>query len=120
MKQWIKEAAKAVAGTIVIAGSGVVAALGDNSITWTEGLGIAITALGSGWIVHYVTNPKSKYGQYAKSVVAGVTAGLSSLVVALGDDNFVSHQEMVTAIVAAVVALGIVRQVPNADPNHSG
>jgi len=110
MNQWMKDCAKAVVGTLVVVGGGVAAALGDNTITLVEGLSIAVTALGSGWVVWYCAN--TRYGKYAKAVVGGVTAGLSSLIVAL-DDQVVSYQEMTTAAVAAIVALGIVGAVPN-------
>jgi len=51
--------------------------------------------------------------QYLKAIVAGLIAGLSSIVTALGD-NTISTQEWVTAAIAFLVALSAVWAVPNA------
>jgi len=51
--------------------------------------------------------------QYLKAIVAGLIAGLSSIVTALGD-NKISPQEWVTAVIALLVALSAVWAVPNA------
>lgn len=50
--------------------------------------------------------------QYAKAILASVISGLSAIVTALGD-NALSTQEIVTAVLAALVALGAVYGVPN-------
>lgn len=47
-----------------------------------------------------------------KAILAGIIALGTSLVTALGD-NVISGQEYVTAIVAGIVALGVVYQIPN-------
>jgi hypothetical protein len=47
--------------------------------------------------------------------VAGLTAGIASLVVAL-DDNMISSAEWLTAFSAAAVATGLVYQVANKPP----
>ena len=49
---------------------------------------------------------------YAKAIVALLIAGLGSVVTALGDGTL-STQEIVVAVLAAVVALGAVWGVPN-------
>lgn len=46
-----------------------------------------------------------------KALLAGVIAGLSSVVTGLGD-NVLSLQEIVTAILAAVVAFGALYGIP--------
>lgn len=50
--------------------------------------------------------------KYAKAFLAAAIAAGSSVVTALGD-NVLSGQEIATAIVAALVALGAVYGVPN-------
>lgn len=50
--------------------------------------------------------------QYAKAIVGAVIAGLSALGTGLDDGNL-STQEIVTAIIACLVALGVVFGVPN-------
>lgn len=52
---------------------------------------------------------------YLKAVVAGLIAAGGSLVTALGD-NALSSQEIVTAVVAFLVGLGVVAAVPNKPP----
>lgn len=49
---------------------------------------------------------------YAKAVVGGAIAFLSSLATALSDNN-ISGQEWVTAAIAGLLGLGIVYGVPN-------
>lgn len=50
--------------------------------------------------------------RYRKAIAAGLIAGLGAITTALADD-LVTTQEWVTAIVAAVVAVGAVYQIPN-------
>ena len=52
---------------------------------------------------------------YLKAFVAALVAALGSLYQAL-DDNTVTGQEWVAAILAGLVALGAVWGVPNLDP----
>jgi len=49
---------------------------------------------------------------YAKSILAAIIAGLSSLIVGLSDDTL-DTAEWLTAAVATLVALGAVYAVPN-------
>ncbi len=53
-----------------------------------------------------------KVAPYFKATVAGLIAAGSSLITALGD-NALSAQEIVTAVVAFLVGLGVVAAVPN-------
>lgn len=58
-------------------------------------------------------------GKYAKAVVAAIVAGLGVVLTGL-DDNSVSGQEWLSALVAFLGALGVVWAVPNKPevPNH--
>ena len=49
---------------------------------------------------------------YAKAIIGAASAFVASLVTALGD-NTISGQEWLTAVAAALVALGVVYAVPN-------
>jgi hypothetical protein len=49
---------------------------------------------------------------YIKAVMAGLSAGVASLVLAL-DDGVINRAEQLTAFAAAVVATGFVFQVKN-------
>ena len=66
--------------------------------------------LGSGGVVWFVENGPAH--AYIKTVVAFLSAGIASLVVALGD-NVISQAEFLTAFGAAVVATGLVYQISN-------
>jgi hypothetical protein len=108
--------------TIVVATAGaLVVALGTTSTgnfgdidtkTWL----IAVLAvLGSGGLVAFVENLPQVASGVIKTIVAGLTAGIASLVVAL-DDNMISSAEWLTAFSAAAVATGLVYQVANKPP----
>lgn len=57
-------------------------------------------------------NALSKLGSAAKALLAAAIAAGGSVVTALGD-NSLSTQEIVTAVLAGLVALGAVYGVPN-------
>lgn len=107
---------KAFATIIVSAVGALVAALGTGATdvgdldakSWLIAIG---TVLGSGGIVWLTEN--GPWHQYIKAVMAFLSAGIASLVIAL-DDNFISQAEWLTAFSAAVVATGLVYQVKNA------
>jgi hypothetical protein len=50
-------------------------------------------------------------GRYAKAIVGALVAGLSSLQAAM--DDGLTGQEGIGAAIAALLALGVVRAVPN-------
>lgn len=54
----------------------------------------------------------NKIAPYAKAVVGALVAGLSAIATSL-DDNGLSAQEIVTAVIAFLVGLGVVYGVPN-------
>ena len=78
-----------------------------STVQWLVAVG---TILGSGGVVWFVENGPAH--AYIKTVVAFLSAGIASLVVALGD-NHISQAEFLTAFSAAVVATGLVYQVSN-------
>lgn len=109
-------ALKAIVATVVAAAGALVVALGTGnsggigSLDTTHWLLAAGTILGSGGIVWFTQNGPAH--QYIKTVVAFLSAGIASLVVAL-NDNVISQSEWLVAFVAAVTATGLVYQVTN-------
>ena len=84
--------------------------LGDLSTkSW---LVAALTVLGSGGIVWYVENIPGVAGNVIKDVVAFLSAGIASLVVAL-NDGVITQAEWLIAFSAAVAATGLVYQATN-------
>ena len=101
---------KAILAALIAAGTAVATGLEDNTLTTGEWITAALAVLGSGGVVWYIANGAG--AQYAKAVAGALTAGLTSLAVAVNDD-LVTQQEWLTALVAAAVALGGVWAVPN-------
>jgi hypothetical protein len=107
--------AKAVLTVIVATAGALVTALGPGNMnlgdlttqSWLVAIG---TVLGSGGLVWFTEN--GPWHPYIKTVVAFLSAGVASLVVAL-NDGVISQGELLTAFSAAVVATGLVFQVPN-------
>lgn len=103
-------AAKAIMAAIIAVLGALVVGLDDSTLTAAEWISAVLAVLGSSGIVWYVANgPRAKY---AKAVVGGLTAGLTSLVVAVAD-SVITSTEWVTAASAAAVAVGAVWSVPN-------
>lgn len=113
---------KAFLAIVVSAAGALVTALGTSpqqnlshldTKTWL----VAVAAvLGSGGLVWFTQN--GPWHTYIKTVIAFLTAGIASLVVALSD-NVISQAEWLTAFGAAVVATGLVFQASNT-PSSSG
>jgi high-affinity Fe2+/Pb2+ permease len=107
---------KAVVSTVVSAAGALVVALGTgnngslSSLDTKHWLLAVATVLGSGGIVWFTENGPAH--QYIKSVVAFLSAGVASLVVALNDGH-ITQAEWLVAFVAAVTATGLVFQVSN-------
>ncbi len=78
-----------------------------STAQWLVAIG---SILGSGGVVWFVENGPAH--AYIKTVVAFLSAGIASLVVALGD-SVITQAEWLTAFGAAVVATGLVFQVAN-------
>ncbi len=107
---------KAVVAVVVSAAGALVTALGTSpqqnlghldTKTWLIAVG---SVLGSGGLVWLTENGAAH--AYIKTVVAFLSAGIASLVVALSD-NVINQAEWLTAFSAAVVATGFVYQARN-------
>lgn len=108
---------KAIVAVLVSAVGALVVALGTGKTDFSDidassWLVALLTVLGSGGLVYLSENGPA--APAIKAVMAFLSAGVGSLVLAL-DDNFVTHAEWLTAVSAAVVATGFVYQVSNKD-----
>lgn len=109
---------KALLAVVVSAAGALVVALGTgatdfddiDSKSWLVAL---LTVLGSGGMVWLAENGPA--APAIKAVLAFLSAGVGSLVLAL-DDNVVTTAEWLTAFSAAVVATGFVYQIANDPP----
>lgn len=107
-----------LAGALVVAlaGFGSDASIGDlDAKTW---LIAAATILASGGITWWVENVKGVAGTAIKTVVAFLSAGIASLVVAL-DDRVITQAEWLVAFSAAALATGLVYQAKGPAPTPS-
>lgn len=109
---------KAFAALFVAVLAALVTALGPDSAqdfgdvdtqTWLIALG---SVLASGALVWFVQNVPGVAGGIIKAVVGGLTAAVSSLVVAL-DDHSLTRVEQLTALSAFIVGLSAVYQLEN-------
>ena len=110
---------KALAAVVVSAAGALVVALGTGATEISDldaksWLIAAIAVLGSGGMVWIVENVAGIAGGVIKAVVAFLTAGFGSLVVAL-DDDVITQAEWLTAFAAAAVATGFVYQLTAGD-----
>jgi hypothetical protein len=107
--------AKALAAIVVAALGAVVVALGTGAtdfedISTKSWLVAALAVLGSGGMVWLTENGPA--APAIKAVMAFLSAGIASLVLALEDDHL-TRAEQLTAVAAAIVATGFVYQVAN-------
>lgn len=108
---------KALVAIVVSAAGALVVALGPgaggiDALDWTHWLLAIGTVLGSGGVVWFTQNISGIAGGVIKAIVAFLSAGIASLVVAL-QDNVITQAEWLVAFVAAVTATGFVYQVSN-------
>jgi len=114
---------KAVLAVVVSALGALVVALGAGDtdfgdIDFKTALIAAIAVLGSGGMVFLTQNGPA--APYIKAVIAFLSAGMASAVVALDDDHF-SRAEQLAALSAAIVATGFVYQFAGpSDPPDGG
>lgn len=114
---------KAILAVVVSAIGALVVALGTGNTDFSDidaksWLIAALAVLGSGGLVWLTQNGPA--APYIKAVIAFLTAGISSLVVAL-DDDVITRAEQLTAFAAAVVATGFVYQFAGpSDPPDGG
>jgi acetylglutamate kinase len=117
---------KMVAAVVVATLAALIAALGPGdggSLSNLDGKTWAVAILAvltSGALVFFVSNIRGVAGGIAKAVQALLSAGIASLVVALDESSaggaHITQSEWLVAISAAVVASGIVYQLPG--PTH--
>lgn len=106
---------KALVSLAVAALGAVVVALGTGAtdfgdISAKSWLIAALAVLGSGGMVWLTENGPA--APAVKAVMAFLSAGIGSLVLAL-DDDALTRAEQLTALAAAIVATGFVYQVTN-------
>jgi hypothetical protein len=106
---------KAIAAVVVSALGAAAVALGTGDtdfgdISTKSWLVAVLAVLGSGGIVWLTENGPA--APAIKAVMAFLSAGIGSLVLAL-DDDVLTRAEQLTALAAAIVASGIVYQVTN-------
>jgi hypothetical protein len=109
---------KALAAVVVSAVGALTVALGTGAtdfgdISTQQWLIAVVAVLGSGGLVWLTEN--GPYAQTIKALMGFLTAGVSSLVLAL-DDSVLTRAEQLTAFGAAVVATGFVYQLANKPP----
>lgn len=112
---------KAAAAVVVSALGAVVVALGTGAtdigdISTKSWLIAALAVLGSGGMVWLTENGPA--APTIKAVMAFLSAGIGSLVLALDDDHLTRAEEL-TALAAAIVATGVVFQVTNSSNGPS-
>jgi hypothetical protein len=110
--------AKALLAIVVSVAGALVTALGTGNTSFSDistksWLIAAATVLASGGLVWLTENGPA--APAIKAVVAFLSAGVASLVVAL-DDDVITQAEWLTACAAAVTAAGVVFQVKNRQP----
>jgi hypothetical protein len=109
---------KAALAVGVSAAGAIIVALGTGNtdvsdISAKNWLLAALAVLGSGGLVWWTENGPA--APYIKATIAFLSAGISSLVLAL-DDDVITQAEWLTGISAAVVATGLVYQATNSEP----
>lgn len=114
---------KAILAIVISAAGALVVALGTGEtdfgdISTTSWLVAALAVLGSGGFVWFTQNGPA--APAIKAVLAFLTAGIGSAVLALDDDVF-TRAEQLTAFAAAVAATGLVYQFAGPkDPADGG
>jgi hypothetical protein len=109
---------KALAAIVVSALGALVVALGTGAtdfgdISTKSWLIALLTVLGSGGMVYLTENGPA--APAIKALMAFLSAGVGSLVLALDDDRLTRAEEL-TALAAAIVATGFVYQIANKPP----
>lgn len=111
---------KALATLVVTGLTAYIAAAADGSVTAVEWVTIAIAVVVATGVVWAIPSTPKWFQSYGKAFAGALVAGLSSLAVGLSDGDpdgavgSLSQAEIITAIVAFIVALGLVAAAPNA------
>jgi hypothetical protein len=116
----MKAYVKAILAVVVSALGAVAVALGLGAtdfedISTKSWLVAALAVLGSGGMVWLAENGPA--APAIKAVMAFLTGGIGSLVLAL-DDDVLTRAEQLTALSAAIVASGFVYQAANQPPSE--
>lgn len=109
---------KAILALVVAAVGSIVSVIGNGDLGdlgAKEWIFAVLAVVGSAGWVWLCENVPGVFGGAIKTIGAFLTAGLGSLVFAL-DDNVISQGEWLTAFSIALVASGLVYQIPNAPP----
>ena len=106
---------KAILTLAVAIAAALVTALGTGNtdfgdIDTKSWLVAALAVLGSGGLVAFVQNTRA--APVIKTIIAGLTAGIGSLILAL-DDSHITQAEWLTAFTFAALATGLVYQTPD-------
>lgn len=104
---------KAIAAAVVAVTTALLTIIGPgkgfDALGTVDYLALALAVLSSGGLTWYVTK-----AQYAKAIVAGLTAAITSLIAALAD-QVVTDNEILVVIMAGLAGSGIVAAVKNGD-----
>lgn len=110
--------AKAVVATVIALGTVLVTALGTSPqqnlshFSGADWLKVIVAFLGTGAVTWWCQNIQGVAGGIIKAFVAGAGAFCTALITAYAD-QVITQGELLGAIVAGLVALAAVYQVPN-------
>lgn len=104
----------ALVGTAIFAIGGAVQ--GDGKIDTGEWLYIAAAILGAGALTYIATNVPGVYGGAIKSMVAGGSAFVASLIAYYQPDSLLDVSEYLLAAAAAITVLVGTYEVPDPPP----
>lgn len=93
---------KSIAAVVATVLSALYLALGDNSISSTEWVNVAIAGVGAAAVF---AAPNVPFAKYTKSVIAALTAGLVVLQSAITDG--VTQTELIQISIAVLGAVGV-------------
>jgi hypothetical protein len=105
---------KAIAAALVAGAASIATALDDNHISNVEWLAAVVAVCASTGVVWYVTNGPG--GEYAKEIFSAISVAASSLIISL-QDNVLTSQEVLTAVIAVAAGFGLVAAMPGPKSN---
>jgi hypothetical protein len=104
----------ALVGTAIFAVGG--ALQGDGKIDTGEWLYIIAAILGAGALTFIVTNVPGVFGGAVKSIVAGASAAVASLISYYQPDSLLSTSEFLLAAAAGIAILAGTYEIPDPPP----
>lgn len=123
--KWVEQNYKAIAAVVVATLGAAAVALGPGDLSFGDldgraWLEFAIAVLSSGALVALVSNIPGVAGGVVKAVIAALTAGFGSLVLALDESSAggakITQAEWLGAVAVGIVASGVVYQVTEKPP----